>query len=203
MRATKGDPEDVTKERLPHIVDLVKKSAGEYAAAEVRKEKEREIEIKENHYNNERNVLTSNIEEKNQLLIQERLDNDVLKNTNQTLQLSIQEILDSNNQRVARVKRIAYDKANFAYKITKWVSSFLFVFAITFVIENKTKIPIANAIILVPTIGAFLFFWFVPELVLGKFCNWIARIRFKLVVQVVEPSLLEGLDAMDFSKPIA
>ncbi|MBD9499161.1 hypothetical protein IB256_00100 [Pseudomonas sp. PDM17] len=37
MRATKGDPEDVTPERLPMIVDMVKTAAGEYAA---RKERE-------------------------------------------------------------------------------------------------------------------------------------------------------------------
>jgi hypothetical protein len=201
MRATKGDPEDITKERLPHIVDLVKKSAGEYAAEEVRKEKDKEIESKEINYKNEANNLTSQIETKEQLLIKERLDNDVLKKANNSLQLSIQQILDLNNQRVATVKKNAHDKANFAYKLTKWISSFLFVFAITFAIENKTKIPIPNAIILVPTFGAFLFFWFVPELVLGRLCNWIARIRFRRVVELVEPSLLDGLDAIDFSKP--
>lgn len=38
MRVTRGDPEDVTPERLPYIIQQVKLAAGEYAAAAVRAE---------------------------------------------------------------------------------------------------------------------------------------------------------------------
>lgn len=38
MRATRADPEDVTPERLPYIIDQVTQAAGEYAAAIARKE---------------------------------------------------------------------------------------------------------------------------------------------------------------------
>jgi hypothetical protein len=43
MIATHGDPEDVTKERLPHIIHAVKVAAGDYAAAVERKKADAEI----------------------------------------------------------------------------------------------------------------------------------------------------------------
>ncbi|CAK0395716.1 Uncharacterised protein [Burkholderia pseudomallei] len=50
MRATRGDPEDVTPERLPFIIEQVKLAAGEYAAARVREENEqRRKEVEEAH----------------------------------------------------------------------------------------------------------------------------------------------------------
>lgn len=44
MRATHGDPEDVTPERLPFILETVKLEAGEFAAARVREESERALQ---------------------------------------------------------------------------------------------------------------------------------------------------------------
>jgi len=44
MRATRGDPEDVTKGRLPYILEQVKMAAGEYAAGIVRAESEKALE---------------------------------------------------------------------------------------------------------------------------------------------------------------
>ena len=50
MRATKGDPEDVTQERMPFILEQVKLAAGEFAAAKVRAESEqREADIRRAH----------------------------------------------------------------------------------------------------------------------------------------------------------
>lgn len=43
MRATKGDPEDVTPERLPFIIEQAKLAAGEFAAAAVRSEIEKNV----------------------------------------------------------------------------------------------------------------------------------------------------------------
>ena len=43
MRATKGDPEDVTGERLDFIVEKVTIVAGEFAAAKVRAENEEQF----------------------------------------------------------------------------------------------------------------------------------------------------------------
>ncbi|UUX95488.1 hypothetical protein [Aquabacterium sp. J223] len=43
MRATRGDPEDVTKERLPFILEKVKLAAGDYAAEAERKKAEAAI----------------------------------------------------------------------------------------------------------------------------------------------------------------
>jgi hypothetical protein len=40
MRATRADPEDVTAERLPYIIEQVKLAAGEFAAAKAREEGE-------------------------------------------------------------------------------------------------------------------------------------------------------------------
>lgn len=47
MRATGGDPEDVTAERLPYIIDQVKLAAGEFAAERAREEAALEMLAKE------------------------------------------------------------------------------------------------------------------------------------------------------------
>lgn len=50
MRAARGDPDDVTRERMPYILEKVKLAAGEFAAATVRAESEqREAEIRRAH----------------------------------------------------------------------------------------------------------------------------------------------------------
>lgn len=43
MRATRADPEDVTPERLPYIIEQVKLAAGEFAAAVAREEAEKKL----------------------------------------------------------------------------------------------------------------------------------------------------------------
>ncbi|WP_369796951.1 hypothetical protein, partial [Cupriavidus sp. WS] len=47
IRATRADPEDVTPERLPYILDQVKRGAGEYAAALAREESRIAAEAKQ------------------------------------------------------------------------------------------------------------------------------------------------------------
>lgn len=45
MRATRADPEDVTAERLPYIIDQVKLAAGEFAAAKAREEGDQKLAV--------------------------------------------------------------------------------------------------------------------------------------------------------------
>lgn len=65
MRATHADPEDVTKERLPYIIQQVKLAAGEFAAASVRAESQAELEaIKQTHNEELQQLQTAAAEEK-------------------------------------------------------------------------------------------------------------------------------------------
>ena len=48
MRVSKGDPEDVTAERIPYIMEQIKLAAGEFAAAKVRDEAKEALENERN-----------------------------------------------------------------------------------------------------------------------------------------------------------
>ncbi|MDB0511547.1 hypothetical protein LBW60_22940 [Ralstonia solanacearum] len=53
IRATRADPEDVTPERLPYIIDQVKLGAGEYAAARAREESRVAADAKQAEHDDE------------------------------------------------------------------------------------------------------------------------------------------------------
>jgi hypothetical protein len=89
MRATRADPEDVTKERLPYIIEQVKLAAGEFAAQAVREQAEETLNSTKAQFQRDLEAITSKAEEEKILaqdavqsisadLAQERFDKQVL-----------------------------------------------------------------------------------------------------------------------------
>jgi hypothetical protein len=181
MRATRGDPEDVTRDRLPFIIEQVKLAAGAFAANAVREELELQIkDAKAAHdaalelANTERAEEIKKSEQEaefaRQELAAERLERGHLDGRVATLarQLAINDF----NQRSAELKKIwaAFACGQAAYKRMRWLLVALFSALSLWAFTALNDWPYFFQIL--GTVGlSTLGFWFVPEL-LESFVRW-------------------------------
>ena len=197
MRATKGDPEDVTRERLPFILEKVKLAAGEFAAATVRAESEQQLEQVRLMHTQEILQLTIDSE-----AAAAALDSKARETQAELLQKQ-QEQLDLEIQNAALIRDLAAQKAtNDAretqilseglaagtsfYRLCRWTAAILFGVASWTIALLSTVQPViaAGLTAVIGTLG----FWFVPDL-LNRPLNWCAMRQLRAAVALRDPKI--------------
>lgn len=198
MRATLGDPEDVTAQRLPYIMERVKLSAGEFAAAHVRQEAEKELQAeRERHQqslsqmemnaNAEKELLRLENERKAQELFEQHsrtaASEEEAKNLKADLQSKLEQEEARNRENFNRAFLLAVREHRCArvlfvlgFGITAWVVSSNLL--------DLTAGPSALATIVTSCFG----FWFVPEY-LDPIAIWLANKRLGAVLGQIAPHL--------------
>jgi hypothetical protein len=175
IRATRADPEDVTPERLPFIVEQIKLGAGEFAAERVRNENRIQTEAMQAEHDAEvARVRQAAFEEKQKADAQsEQLAQSLAEQTVQRVQT--EELLQAERRERAEEKRKKQlaDEAKFSQAFDASTSLFrrlrveiiaLYAAALFVILGwNPTNVQISCVVAL-----TILGFWFIPNLVLDK-----------------------------------
>lgn len=173
MRATRGDPEDVTKERLPYILERVKLAAGEFAAAVVRAEGEQALEAARTVHAEELQAVrqqakqaeeakAAEAEAVRQKLVQAELDGQTLAERNAQLQQSLAAAAQNEKDRKEGILQAAFKAGAARYSILRWTLAIGFgvlTGLAAWLSSSHPALSIAASVLLAAT-G----FWFVPEL---------------------------------------
>lgn len=208
MRATAGDPEDVTKERLPFIIHEVKLAAGEYAATVVREEKEKEIELVQQKHQEQliqaeaetqknEESLKATISEVSMQLLQEQQEKLDLKLKHEALTVALAE------QEAAKLKRKSEILAS-AYLIgAKEIRKYCwYVGVITFLLVINASLYSGDHIFisaLIFALLAILGFWFAQDYLTKQILK-LAFKKYKSEIKRADASIAISEDVPDFSK---
>lgn len=175
IRATRADPEDVTPERLPFIVEQIKLGAGEFAAERARQESRALAEAKQAEHeaevarlrqaaSEEKHKADAQSEQLAQLLAEQTLQR---VQTEQLLQNERRQRAEEKRQkRLANEAQFsqAFDAANGLFCRLRIEISILYGAALFIILGlNPTFIQISFVVAL-----TMLGFWFIPNLVLDK-----------------------------------
>jgi hypothetical protein len=206
MRATRGDPEDVTKERLPYILEQVKLAAGEYAAGVVRAESEKALEAARQAHSEEleavRNQAKAVENEKNaeaeaarQRLLQAEQDGQTLAGQNAALRRSLAATASVETARRQGILQAAFEAGASRYSTLRWslaVGFGLLSGLTAWLSSNQPTLSIWASVLL----GA-AGFWFVPEF-LERPLHAAAMRRLRTVASMKDASVPIPLDRPDF-----
>lgn len=208
MRATKGDPEDVTRERLPFILEKVKLAAGEYAAAAVREASERELEeirlaheVEIERLRVEAAASQADLDLRAQNaqaeLLQSQQEKQRIEQQNAALRTTLAAQDAAEEERKKRILRDGFQSGRRVYQVLRWTIAGLFGLASGIASMISTSDPTLSAGLSV-VLGA-LGFWFVPELLNGPL-NWCAMTQLRLIVAGKEADLNIPSERPDFNK---
>ena len=183
MRATCGDPEDVTPERLPYIIEQVKLAAGEFAAQKARQEASLEIQAKEEAHRAEverlraeseamirqREQARQQVEEKllrekkeaDATLLQEQHEREDLESRNQILLKEIAEREGTEKRRITGILVDAFDFSQRLYHRMRWLIAILYASLVIFAGAITTDYPVGG--VTLTAVLTLLGFWFVPN----------------------------------------
>lgn len=217
MRATRADPEDVTVERIPYIIEQVKLAAGEFAAAKAREEAAQRLA--EQQAENDQQFAAIKDEHKQQLDLlvdqnlksQEAHERDVkalkadLAQRQQDAH-SLGNRVDSLSQQVLARERDDMATAHHAlaaglksgigvYKRLRWLLVFLFASIVTFVTAVVADWPEMAQVVsfIVTAVG----FWFVPNF-LDRPTRWAAMREVRRRIRQEHPRLAMPTTEPDF-----
>lgn len=208
MRATRGDPEDVTKERLPYILERVKLEAGEFAAAAVRAEgakalqdarasHQEELESARQETKAVNAVKTAEAEAIRQKLIHAEQKGHNLAEMNSELQRSLNAVANAENQRKKGILQAAFKAGKTTYSILRWSVSIavgILAGVATWLASKESTLPIAIGVSFLLGVGGF---WFVPEF-LNRPLHAIAMRRLRAVVTMKDASVNIPSNVPDF-----
>lgn len=217
MRATRADPEDVTAERIPYIIEQVKLAAGEFAAAKAREEGEQKLA--EQQAANDQHFAAIKGEHKQQLDLladqnlkaREAHEHDVkaLKADLAQRQQDAYNLgnrVDSLSQQVLARERDDMAAAHHAleaglksgigvFKRLRWLLVFLFASLVTLATSVVTDWPELGQVVsfVVTVVG----FWFVPNL-LDRPTRWAAMREVRRRIRQEHPRLAMPTTEPDF-----
>lgn len=206
MRVTRGDPEDVTKERLPYILEQVKLAAGEYAAGVVRAENEKALEAIRTAHTEELEVVlrrakaledakSAEAQATRQILLQAEQDRQTLAARNAALQRTIAATFQAERTRRKGILQAAFAAGAAQYSALRWFLAIAFGTLsglAAWLSSDQPAISIGISIIL----GAGGF-WFVPEF-LEKPLHAVAMRRLRAVAAIKDASVLIPAARPDF-----
>lgn len=172
MRATRGDPEDVTLERLPFILERVKLAAGKFAADEERLQSERHLaKLSAEHAEQvERLRLDSEAERTRRdaesyvtqtALIQEQQDKLALASQNESLRAVLAQSAAAADERRTQILRDGHDAGASRYRTLRWLAAFAFGTlsgGVAFTSSFKPELAVVLTVVL-----SVAGFWFVPD----------------------------------------
>ncbi|MBE0622904.1 MAG: hypothetical protein IH605_20125 [Burkholderiales bacterium] len=190
MRATRGDPEDVTRERLPFILEKVKLAAGEFAAAKVREESDRELseaqlahqqELERFRQEAEENeaVLASAAREAQAALMQKMQDQQSVESQNAALRTALAERTAFDEQRKKSIFEQGLVAGAAAYQFARATAGAIFGLASGYASMISTDQPLLSLFLIV-LLGA-IGFAFAPS-ILERPLNWYAMQRARSVI---------------------
>jgi hypothetical protein len=197
MRATKGDPEDVTRERMPFILEKVKLAAGEFAAEAVRAEKDRHLDEVKTVHGHEIERLTTESKQALELqeeamrrtedaLVQQKLEQQALLAHNETLRSDLAAAAAADAARKTGILEGGVAAGARLYKVLRWASAVVFGGATWLTATlSATRPELAAGLGLILGIAGF---WFVPDLLDGPLQRLATR-RLKAVVLSKDPSI--------------
>lgn len=208
MRATSGDPEDVTRERLPFIMDKVKLEAGEFAAAKVREEAARERLMIDAAHASERQALqqaiadtvrgTGAIETQARLeLAQKDFEAAELAARNRDLEANLSDARAREALRKLSALRNHFARARRAYERIRWEIVILFAVTTYWIAslpdDWKWFIPFLSALT-----SGFFGFYFVPNL-LDKPIKDACEKRLRAQIRLADPDIVIPESSPDFA----
>jgi len=197
MRVTRGDPEDVTKERLPYILEQVKLAAGEYAAAVVRAESEKALEAARTAHAEELEAVrrkakavedakSAETQAARQKLLQAEQDGQALAGQNAALQRSLAATAQAETARQERILQAAFAAGARRYSTLRWLLAMGFgaLSGLTAWLPSEQPTLAIGASVFLGALG----FWFVPEF-LERPLHAIAMRRLTAVVAMKDASV--------------
>jgi hypothetical protein len=190
MRATKGDPEDVTSERLPYIFEKVKLAAGEFAATKVRDEKDKELE----EAGQEHKKIKDGLEAK---LLQEQLDNDSLGLRNKSLQSQLEQQEAAKVELKNEILDSAFVKASGFYSLCLRLIVVVYVvlLLILTLLPQEYRIESVILTVLLGVVG----FWVVPDKLFKPVLNKLAMQKYISEITVRDKNIPLPTEIPDFS----
>jgi hypothetical protein len=197
MRATTGDPEDVTRERLPFILEKVKLAAGEYAAAAVREESARQLEqVQQAHKEDLERLqreaaanaahLGGQTRDVQAALLQQQQEQMRIEAEKAALASALDAQIAGERRRQMQILRDGLGAGTSWYRFFRWTAAVLFGVATALIAELAIDRPTIAAGL--GGILGFLGFSFVPD-VLNRPLNWIAMKRLRAVVKAKDPGV--------------
>ena len=197
MRAVRADPEDVTPERLPYIIEQVRLGAGEFAAAAVRAESaERLAETQRAHEQEVARLLAEADAAKSAAkfelstlqtaVVQRNLDSEMLVGQVKALNQQVAAQERAKLERNLLTMEEAFRAGTGVYQRVRWLLVLLFASIVVFTTTWATDWPELGqlALFLLTAFG----FWFVPE-VLERPVRWLASRELRLAVRRADSSL--------------
>lgn len=208
MRVTRGDPEDVTLDRIPFILEQVKLAAGEFAAAVVREESERQLEKVRTAHEEEVERLRNETESVRleglltvraaQLaLTQKQMDHQALAKQLATVQQSLEEQSRTDASRKLAILQAGLSAGARRYRQYRWAIVISFSCAMGgAVLLSEGNVRAAAALTAALTFAGA---WFVPEFLDKPLRNW-AMSRLRAVVAMKDSSIEIPSQVPDFKK---
>lgn len=173
MRATLGDPEDVTKERLPFILEQVKLAAGDFAAEAERKKAAAAVEeVKTGHaaeverlsaaVNSAKEAHALDVDQMREEIDRQRLAAEALVISKGALERTVGELIEAERQRKAQVVEEGVKAGRAVYRRLRFEVAGLFG-ALTLLgtsIAESAPVMSAGLAFALSVFG----FWFIPDL---------------------------------------
>ncbi len=206
MLATRGDPADVTKDRLPFILESIKLAAGEYAASVAREEGERKLQealheheqklaqTRQDSIEKER-TLEARIQSAEHALIQHGIEQQSLMAQNEQLKLTLDALAEQQKKRRHYVFLQGLAAGSSIFKIFSWGSAAVFGVVSGVAAWVSSTQPLTGAAMV--TGVAISGFWFVPS-ALHRPINRIAMRKAQKTVSVLEPGLELPMEMANF-----
>lgn len=207
MRATHADPEDVTKERLPFILQQVKLAAGEFAAEVVRAESKAELEAVKHAHSEElqrfrseaanyKDLTESRAKTVEDSLLQERFERERLEAVVISLANQMASAEDARIQRTVDQLDSAFATALRVYRRLRWELVALFATCSLWLTTSATDwdpVYQYGSSFYLSGLG----FWFVPEYLEG-FVSWHCRTHLAAAVKRLEIDESDSTHAPNF-----
>lgn len=209
MRAIRGDPEDVTKDRLPYILEQVKLAAGEFAAGVVRAESAKALEAARSAYAEELEAVRRQVKAvedaksaeaqmAQQRLLQAEQDSQTLISQNAALQSSLAAAATAETARREAILQAAFLAGAARYSALRWSLALGFgaLSGLTAWLSSQQPTLSIGASVLLGAAG----FWFVPE-ILEAPLHARAMKRLRAVVAMKDASVRTPSTRPDFRQP--
>ncbi|MBE2243934.1 MAG: hypothetical protein IAE86_14345 [Burkholderiaceae bacterium] len=217
MRAVRADPEDVTAERLPYIIEQVRLGAGEFAAATVRAEGAERLAATQRAHEQEvarllaeahasKSAAESELSALQTAVVQKKLDSELLAGQVNALNLQVAAQGRAKSEQTLRTLEDSFRAGAGVYRRVRWLLVLLFASIVVLTTTWATDWPELGQ--LASFLLAAFGFWFVPEVLERPVC-WLAarelrlaarRADVRLELPTVDPDFKAGtwvgLDAM-------
>lgn len=206
MRASRGDPEDVTPQRLSYIMDVVKRAAGEYATEKVREEFNAEREALVATHANEiaaaaaRAAAEAAAKAEQEANVQHAAEIQSRDSVNQALAEAVRQQENVERARRVRATNAAFRQGRRTFSLLRWGFVAVLGAGAYTAASISSESPALSA--LVSAVVTMAGVWFVPEY-LNAPLTWAGRKSMAMELRRLAPDLVMPQSSeIDFRKPL-